>query len=156
MEPLEIVHRRMRAQRLAGPPFASPAEAVTALGAVQSQEFAEAKWALAQRCGHPGDEEIERAFDAGEILRTHVLRPTWHFVAAEDLGWLLRLTGPRLARGDRSRLRQLELGERLLARAGKAVVGELEASGPRTRPELRERLAARGIALNASQMGHAC
>jgi hypothetical protein len=38
------------------------------------------------------------AFDAGHFLRTHVLRPTWHFVAPEDIRWLLALTGPRVHR----------------------------------------------------------
>ena len=95
MDALEIVHRRLRAQRLAGDPLGSPAAVVRHLGAVQSQEYAEAMWSLAQRSGIPRTAEVEAAFAAGEFLRTHVLRPTWHFVAPEDLGWLLGLTGPR-------------------------------------------------------------
>lgn len=69
-------------------------------GAVQSQDFFGAKWALAQRIGGAAltDAAIEDAFRRGEILRTHVLRPTWHFVAPEDLRWMLKLTGPRIDR----------------------------------------------------------
>src|SRR6188768_1721912 len=70
-----------------------PAAVVTALGAVQSQEFDAAKWALGLRMG-PGatDAAIERAFADGRILRTHVLRPTWHFVPRDDIRWMLELT----------------------------------------------------------------
>ena len=69
------------------------------LGAVQAQEYPFAKWALALRlAGDTTDADIEQDFDAGRILRTHVLRPTWHFVAPDDIGWMLELTGPRVHR----------------------------------------------------------
>ena len=66
------------------------------MGAVQAQEYHAAKWALALRMRSATDQTIEEAFNNGEILRTHLLRPTWHFVAPEDIRWLLKLTGPRV------------------------------------------------------------
>lgn len=69
------------------------------LGAVQAQEFRPAKWGLSLRLPPTTtDNTLDRAFDAGRILRTHVLRPTWHFVAAADIRWMLELTGPRILR----------------------------------------------------------
>src|SRR5437879_11639984 len=50
------------------------------LGAVQAQDFAAAKWALGLRLQGVKDDDIEQAFTDGAILRTHVMRPTWHFV----------------------------------------------------------------------------
>ena len=79
-QPLEVVRRRLRAQRLTGAPFATPAEAVAYSGAVQAQEYAEALWSLGLRVRGATAAGVEAACDRGEILRTHVLRPTWHFV----------------------------------------------------------------------------
>ena len=74
------------------------------MGAVQAQELGEVKWSLAERMeGEPTEARGRRgAFARGEIVRTHVLRPTWHFVAPEDLRWMQRLTGARVAARIRS------------------------------------------------------
>ena len=79
-------------QRLAGEPFDTPAVAVRWPTAVQAQKYAEAKWPLAERSRDCTDADVENALDRGEILRTHVLRPTWHFVVNSDVPLLLRLT----------------------------------------------------------------
>jgi hypothetical protein len=90
---------RLRAQRLVGPTFQSVADAVRWLTAVQSQDYTAAKWALGQRVAGVTDADIDRLYDEGAILRTHVLRPTWHFVLPEDIRWLLQLTGPKIHQG---------------------------------------------------------
>ena len=90
------MRRRLHAQRLTGEPFESVAEAVRRLGAVQAQEFAEVKWSLAERTNERTDAAVEAAFARGDVIRTHVLRPTWHLVAREDVRWLLRLSRPRV------------------------------------------------------------
>ena len=154
MGPVEIVKRRMRAQRLVGEPFAGPAEVVGELGAVQSQEYEEARWAVAQRCGHPGAGEVEAVLDSGDVLRTHVMRPTWHFVRREDIRWLFLLSAERLAAGDRTRLRQLELDDGTLSRAAEIIERSLAGSEPLSRAEMRAALAAEGIETDASQIGH--
>jgi hypothetical protein len=92
----DIAARRMVNQRLWGKPFPGIAEAVRAFGAVQAQEFAYAKWSVAQRAGDVPESLVDKAFADGSILRTHVLRPTWHFVVPEDIRWMLELTGPRV------------------------------------------------------------
>lgn len=78
------------------PPRTTPRAIVARLGGLQAQDYAAAKWAIALRGRGLVDAEVERAFNAGEIIRTHLLRPTWHFVASEDLRWLLQLTAPRV------------------------------------------------------------
>jgi len=114
----DIAARRLQAQRLTGVPFTSPLDAVRWLTAVQAQDYGGAKWALAQRSRGTTDVELDRLFDAGDILRTHVLRPTWHFVLPEDIGWLLALTGPRVRAGLVARNRELEIDDHVAARAG--------------------------------------
>ena len=96
VDPLEIVRRRLVAQRLAGGGFDGVADAVGWLGAMPAQEFAEAKWSLGERIRDSTDTDIEAAFSRGDILRTHALRPTWHFLARDDARWILRLTRPRV------------------------------------------------------------
>src|SRR3982074_3430492 len=89
----DIAPRRLHAQGLTGEPQVSPVEVVRRLTAMQSQDYAGAKWAIGLRSGAT-EAEIDRLFDEGAILRTHVLRPTWHFIVPDDIRWLLDLTGP--------------------------------------------------------------
>src|SRR4029079_14989486 len=117
-----IAARRLAAQRLIGPPLATPGDVVRPLLAVQSQDYPNAKWALAQRsAGAPAETDIDRAFDAGEFVRTHVMRPTWHFVAAGDLRWLLDLTAPRVRQASACQYRILEI-DQVLTRKSAAVI----------------------------------
>ncbi len=119
---------------------------------MQAQELAEVKWSLAERLGGaPTATEVERAFADGEILRTHVMRPTWHFVAAEDLRWLLRLTAPRVHQALRYWYRKLGLDGTTLARAHRAFARELAGGEPRTRKEL---VAGLGIEGDSIRLGH--
>jgi hypothetical protein len=87
-----IAHQRIHNQHLASADFKKPAEVVKWLGAVQAQDYYGAKWALGLRMEDATDETIETAFAKGHILRTHVMRPTWHFVTPADIRWLLKLT----------------------------------------------------------------
>ena len=92
----DIAQARLANQRLTATTFTTAAEVVAWLVAVQAQEVARAKAALGLRARGLDEAAVERAFAAGEILRTHVLRPTWHFVAPADIRWLLKLTAPRV------------------------------------------------------------
>ena len=124
--------------------MASPAEAVGWFGAVQSQDYPAAKWALGQRLGDATDADLDAAFDKGKILRTHVMRPTWHFVLPADIVWIQELTSPRVMSGLAGRHRTLELDARTVARAAD-LFGEALAGGKfMTRPELGQVLTAAG------------
>src|SRR5262245_11863265 len=131
-----LAHRRLRQQRLAGGRLATPQAVVAWLGAMQSQEYLGAAWSLALRMSGATAAAVNRAFDAGEILRTHVMRPTWHFVAPADLRWLLALTAPRVLAGSAYRNRQLELDDATYARADDLIAAALRGGRSLTRPEL--------------------
>jgi hypothetical protein len=149
-----IARERLRAHRLVGPPFASPIEAVRAFGAVQAQDFAAAAWAVGRRTRSATADSFGRLFDEGAILRTHILRPTWHFVLPEDLGWLVRLTGPRLGSRLAGRRRQLGIDGRTIERAEAAFASALRERGPLTRPELGDVLEAVGIDAAGQRLPH--
>src|SRR5258705_9710306 len=91
-----IAVRRLHSQQLEQTRFQTPQEVVAWLGAVQAQDYPGAKWALSLRLRGVADAEVDRAFMDGAILRTHLMRPTWHFVTPGDIRWLLRLTEPRV------------------------------------------------------------
>jgi hypothetical protein len=97
MTPADLCALRLTNQRLTGTPFPTPAAAVRHFGALQAQDYAGAKWALSLRTGNPGcpDAELDKLFDAGQLLRTHLMRTTWHFVAPEDIRWMTALLAPR-------------------------------------------------------------
>src|SRR5579864_6496893 len=96
MAPLNLAHERLRNQHIAAPPAGKAEDVVAWLGAVQAQDYAGAKWALGVRLPHLTEAAIEQAFSDGAILRTHVMRPTWHFVTPADIRWMLALTAPRV------------------------------------------------------------
>jgi hypothetical protein len=114
---------------------------------VQSQDYPNAKWAVGQRLvgARATEAELDRAFNAGEIIRTHVLRPTWHFVAPEDLRWLLALTGPRVHQASGYQYRLLEIDAALAARARAVFEKALRGGVALTREELGARMMEAGI-----------
>lgn len=136
---------RLRNQRLIDSSCATPEELVGWLGAVQSQDYHGAKWAIGQRVVSATDALIERAFDAGAILRTHVLRPTWHFVLPADLRWLLALTAPRIRAAMRYNDRQLGLANAEIERSQVAIGGALAGGKSCTRVELGRVLQEAGV-----------
>ncbi len=142
---LNIATHRLHSHKLVNTPFENATEVVGWLGAVQSQDYMGAKWALAQRTSGLTDEVVEQAFNDGHILRTHVLRPTWHFVTPADIRWMLALTAPRVHRLNGTYYRKYGLDDDLLARSRTIVIRALEGRQYRTREELALLLDGAGI-----------
>jgi hypothetical protein len=140
-----LAAQRFRALGLTASIGDTPAQIVHALVAVQAQDFNGAKWAIAQRLTETTDRALDHAYDAGLILRTHVLRPTWHFVTPDDLRWLLALTAPRVHAANASRYRELELDTRVFVKAERVFARELRDGRTRTRDELRGALTDAGL-----------
>lgn len=113
---------------------------------MQAQEYPAARWALALRMREQAtDTAISRAVDEGRIIRTHVLRPTWHFVAASDIGWLLELTAPHVQRALTSVYRRLELDAAACRRAAAIFERALRDAPALTRHELGSALGRKGV-----------
>jgi hypothetical protein len=141
----EIARERLANQHISRPQFARTEEIVAWLGAVQAQDFAGAKWSLGLRLKGASHADIERDFTDGKILRTHLLRPTWHFVAREDIRWLLALTAPRVHQANTYMYRKVGLDRTAFKRSNDALAKAL-ANGPhRTREELRTVLDRAGV-----------
>jgi hypothetical protein len=134
--------------------FETSEEVVRWLGAVQSQDYGPAKWSIGQRTHALRDADVDAAIAAGRLLRTHVLRSTWHFVLPEDIRWMQALTGPRVHAQNAYMYRQLELGEDLLAKTESVIVRALQAGRQLTRLELARELQAAGIAAQGQRLGY--
>src|SRR2546428_1952451 len=143
----DIARQRLQSQRLVGTKFESPRDAVAWLVAVQAQDYPAAKWAVGHRLRSATDDDLERAFTRGDILRTHLLRPTWHFVTPADIRWLLMLTGPRVHVANAHMYRRLGLGRSIFNRSAKALAQALQGGHHLTRNELRAVLQRAGIAV---------
>jgi hypothetical protein len=153
-----IAAQRLDNQRIASGIARRPADVVAWHGAVQAQEYAPARWALALRMPEGiADADIAHAFDQGRILRTHVMRPTWHFVTPRDIRWMLELTAPRIHRTMAPYTRQQELNAPTLVRGAKVYERALRDGQFLTRTELgneleRARLPMKGFRLGLMTM----
>src|SRR5262245_2473919 len=146
-----IARRRLASQHLVTPRRTRVADVVRVLGAVQAQDYQYAKWAIAQRTRTILDVDVEAAFSSGVILRTHVLRPTWHFVLPEDVRWMLELTGPRVQRVMSYYGRQLGLDSAAYRKSWRALERALRDGQQLTREELRPVLKRSGVPVSTGQ-----
>lgn len=151
---LDIARRRLYNHHLVGTRFDKPAEVVAWLGAVQSQDYAGAKWAVAQRTHGCTDADLDQAFAEGSLLRTHVLRPTWHFVTPADIRWSLAITAPRVHALNAHMYRQFQLDDALFLRSSEVLVKALEGGRQLTRAELGATLGQAGIAAEGMRLGY--
>ena len=136
----DIARQRLINQGLVKPALKTARDVVATLGAVQSQDYGGAKWGIAQRTGGLSDAQIDKEIDDGTIVRTHVLRPTWHFVAATDIGWMLELTAPRVHAANAYWYRWLEVDDAAARRSRVALTKALREGKHLTRSELGQAL----------------
>lgn len=155
IERVTVAARRLERQFISHTGPARPEVLVKRLGAVQAQEFESALWGIGLRLrdgATAGD--VERAFDDGRILRTHVMRPTWHFVARDDIRWMQSLTAPRVQRIAAGYNRRLELDVRTLTRALRIIERTLRDGHFLTRLELADALRRDGLTVSGQRLAH--
>lgn len=132
----------------------SPEAVVRWMGAMQAQELAVARWSIAQRASETDDRRVNEALAVGTVLRTHVLRPTWHVVLAADIRWLMTLSAPRVHALNRYMYRQLQLDDAMLGRTNDLLAAALEGGRHLTRPEVAVHLQAAGIEANGPRLAY--
>jgi hypothetical protein len=162
----QIIRNRLFNQHLGNPQWKSAEEAVTHMIAMQSQEYTMAKWAIGLRTAGLTEKEVEKEFNEGKILRTHVMRPTWHFVAPADIRWLLSLTAPRIRAISKYYFRRAGLDSKLLNKTVRVLEKILRDNNFLTRTSIqqqfeKEKITAAGerlsyIMINAELDGIIC
>jgi hypothetical protein len=151
MGTLDICGQRLANQLLGTRKLEKASEIVELLGAVQAQDYSAAKWGLAQRSHGLTDAQIEKQITDGAILRTHVLRPTWHFVGPADIRWMLALTAPRVRAAMASYDRKLELDAAVLRKSNTLLTKALRDGKQLTRTELSNALTKGGVRSDGTQ-----
>jgi Winged helix DNA-binding domain len=140
MNERDIIRRRMANQQLTRSEFSDTNGLVRWMGCIQAQDYGAATWAIGNRIRKIGLSEIERDFNEGKILRTHILRPTWHFIAPEDIRWMLKLTAGKVRKFLSRYFKKNGVEEKDLKLSKKIFEKELAGGRVLTRPALREML----------------
>ncbi len=154
MTPSAIISLRLQNQQLIDSSFKKPEELVAWMGAIQAQDYAGCKWAVGIRTNNTTDNSIEQAIDKGKIIRTHVLRPTWHLVNPADIRWMQMLTSPRVHALCAFGYRKMELSDAIFKRAHKVFRQALQGGQYLTRPELAAALQQAKIKTDDLRMIH--
>ncbi len=154
MQPEDIRRLRLLNQGILSPMAGTPAAVVARLGAMQAQEYQMAQWAVGLRAEGLTATDVEDAFARGEILRTHLLRPTWHFVVPDDIRWLLRLTAPHVHRLNAFMYRREGLDPDTLRTAAGILERSLAATPEQTRNELAEVLSQHGLSASGHRLSY--
>lgn len=150
----DIAQQRLISQCIAGSRFSTPGELVSWMGAVQAQDYAMARWALGIRLPGSTLEVVEQAVDRGEIFRTHVLRPTWHWVSAENIYWMLDLAAPRIKMSLKSRHRQLGISPEVIKKSNRLIEKALAPDRHLLREELVDAFKKAGISTEDNRASH--
>jgi hypothetical protein len=149
-----FARRRLISQHIGGTELKSPAALVSHMGAMQAQDFNMVKWAIGARIPGVSEEQIDKAFNSGALIRTHLMRPTWHLIVPEDVSWLLELTAPRIKSAARSRHKQLEIDDKLVAKSNALIGKALAGNKHMTRDELMDVLENAGIKARKERSTH--
>ncbi len=150
----EIVRQRLINQQISASRFKNATDLVAWLGAVQAQEYHQAIWGLGLRLPHVKEHQVKNDIEEARIIRTHLLRPTWHFVAAEDLRWMLMLTAPRIKMAASYMHRKLELEKKLFNRCNNILAKSLQGHAQLTRNEIKEEFGKKKIVIDSTRLGH--
>jgi len=145
MNKSDIAKIRLFNQQITATKFTAPEEIVKWFGAMQAQDYPAAKWAIGVRIPDTAEERIEQAIADGKILRTHLMRPTWHFVAGCDIRWLITLSAPQLRSTSAATFRQFGLDAEICNRANDLIIKTLEGGNHLTRAEIMTELKNAGI-----------
>ena len=138
--PTELLNERLRNQQLIDSTRKTPADVVSWMVAMQAQDYPAAKWAIGLRAPRCHDGDVDQAFNEGRILRTHVLRPTWHFVSPADIRWLLALSAPRVHAVNSYYYRQAGLDPKVFKKSCALMHRLLEGGQTLTRAEIATHL----------------
>jgi len=145
---------RLTALGIATPDAESPVAAVRHLLALQAQDYAGALWSIGLRTPGATASSVEAAHHAGDIVRSWPFRSTLHFVAAEDLGWMLALTADREHAKAAGRHRELQLGAADFDRAEVIARDRLRGGGRLERRDLLAAFVEEGLGIDGQRGAH--
>ncbi|MFV0328497.1 MAG: winged helix DNA-binding domain-containing protein [Dysgonomonas sp.] len=150
----EILSLRLSNHQLAGTEIKEPHNLVSWMGAMQSQSFEMAKWGIGCRMSGITNQMLDKALDKGDILRLHILRPTWHFVSKDDIYWMLDLSTPRVRKAIASSDKELGLTENFIKKTNTIIEKALAKDSNLTRQELQDIINNAGLKADSRTITH--
>lgn len=144
---MKVPNIRLLNQQLSAPQFRQPKDLVSWMGAIQAQDYTMVRWAVGMRLKSPSLQMVEKALHQGEILRIHVMRPTWHLVAAEDIRWMLKLSAQRIKSANDSFAKghELEITEDTFTKSNLLLENILCGKKSMTKQEIAEQFEHSGL-----------
>lgn len=149
----ELLARRWAAQGLHSPETTGPEAVVHRLGAVQAQDARMVLAAVALRGRGLSAADVVSALDRGTLIRTHVLRPTWHLVTVDDVRWMTAFGADHIRAVARTNQRARGMTEAELSTALRVAEAALQ-DGPQTREHLVAAFVAAGLSLDDNRPAH--
>ena len=141
----DIIDLRLSNQRITKRVVTGPEDVVSWMGALQAQDYYSALWAIGLRMKGAIYDEIEQAVADKSIVRTWPMRGTLHFVAADDVHWMLELMTPRVIASSAGRFRRLGIDETRLRKSKDLTIKALQGGKQCTRPEMYKLMEASNI-----------
>jgi len=154
MNLVDIPYLRLYNQQIIGSKFRTPKEIVGWMGAMQAQDFSMSKWAVGVRLAGATDQTIASAIDNGEIMRTHLMRPTWHLTSSDDIYWMLELTTPQIKGVMKFRDKVLELDPAIYEKTNFIIGNALQGGKHLSREELTLELEMANIPTDYNKVSH--
>ena len=142
----DISNLRLNIQQISSHQFEKPNEIVKWFGGIQAQDYPAAKWALGLRLKGITDNQIEKEIATKKFVRTWMFRGTLHFIAADDVNWMLDLIAPGIISKFKGRHRELGLTPEVLSKAEKVIITMLSGDKAISRKALFEELELNGVA----------
>jgi hypothetical protein len=132
-----------------------PAEIARSIAGAQAQDVYAGPLSFRSRSRRLTAADIKRArTEERSLLRSWVMRKTIHLIPTDDAGWWLPLFEPGIERWSSRRLEQLGLPKAKQQKALTTIARALEAEGPLTRTQAREKVAAAGVELDTQTGMH--
>ncbi len=154
MNLIEISNHRLRNQQIVESKFKTAQDIVGWMGAMQAQDFSMSKWGIGTRLPDSTEKIIESAINNGEIIRTHLLRPTWHFVSSDDIYWMLELSAPHIKACMKSRDKELGLTDTIFKKSNALIEKVLRDGHQLSREELLAEFIKAGIPVDNNRTSH--
>ena len=154
MNIVDIPYLRLYNQQIIGSKFRTPKEIVSWMGAIQAQDFGMSKWAVGVRLNGATEQTVASAIDNGDIIRTHLMRPTWHLTVAEDVYWMLELTTPQIKGVMKFRDKVLELDPTVYEKTNFIIANALQGGKHLSREELSGEFQMANIPTDYNKVSH--
>jgi hypothetical protein len=113
-----------------------PEDVVSWMGAIQAQDYGQAKYAIASRTTHAKNSDIDKAIADKRLVRTWALRGTLHILAAADVYWILSVVTPVILARYKPQFKKLDLDDADFAKIHHCLIQLLQGGKQLIRKEL--------------------